>query len=616
MARRVRWLPFLLLLPTPLPAAPPRAGGEFRANSYTTGQQFLAAVSADAAGRFVVVWECVGQDGDNGGIFGQRFNAAGVPQGAEFQVNEYTTGRQSSATVALAPGGEFLVVWTGASGQDGSGTGLFGRRYDANGVAAGNEFRVNDYTTGAQFNAQVDADSAGSFLVAWQGSAATFGIQARTYASGGAAGAEFTLSESAAGYPADPGLAMAADGTFVAVWRAGLDGSGTGVFARRFDAAGTGLGPAFAVNTYTTGSQSRPRVALTGGGAFAVVWQSDGQDGAGQGVFGRRFDGTGAPLAAEFALNTVTTDAQQAPEIVPDGSGGFLVVWEQWGAPASPLADVAGRQYDGSGVALDAEEFVINTTLASNQRPGGVASDPDGRFVVAWHGNPSDGGGSYAVLAQRFGDLIFKDGFEQGGLSAWSAAAGGPDLAISGAAGLAGTTTGVQATVDDTEGLFVQDDSPADEGRYRARFYLDTNGFDPGETQSHFRTRTLIAFTENPTRRVAAVVLRRIGNVYAVMGRARRDDNTQANTGFFSITDGAHAVEIELLRATGPDANDGALELWIDGASMIRLTGLDNSLAEVDFARMGALSVKTGATGTLYFDEFESRRQSYIDLLP
>ena len=42
------------------------------------------------------------------------------------------------------------------------------------------------------------------------------------------------------------------------------------------------------------------------------------------------------------------------------------------------------------------------------------------------------------------------------------------------------------------------------------------------------------------------------------------------------------------------------------------LTSLDNDISTVDFVRMGALSVKTGATGTLYFDEFESRRGSTI----
>jgi hypothetical protein len=61
--------------------------------------------------------------------------------------------------------------------------------------------------------------------------------------------------------------------------------------------------------------------------------------------------------------------------------------------------------------------------------------------------------------------------------------------------------------------------------------------------------------------------------------------------------------------------NDGSFTLWIDGderSPVSLLTGLDNSLSAVDFARLGALSVKTGAGGFLHWDEFESRRESYI----
>ena len=41
-------------------------------------------------------------------------------------------------------------------------------------------------------------------------------------------------------------------------------------------------------------------------------------------------------------------------------------------------------------------------------------------------------------------------------------------------------------------------------------------------------------------------------------------------------------------------------------------TRLDNHASAVDFARLGALSVKATATGTLYWDAFDSRRASYI----
>ena len=96
------------------------------------------------------------------------------------------------------------------------------------------------------------------------------------------------------------------------------------------------------------------------------------------------------------------------------------------------------------------------------------------------------------------------------------------------------------------------------------------------------------------------------------MGRARLDDNSQHDSGFFPISDGAHFVEITWDRASGPDANNGSFQLAIDGSTVHTFGTLDNSLSAVDFVRMGALSVKTGAAGTLYFDEFESRRQGFI----
>lgn len=66
------------------------------------------------------------------------------------------------------------------------------------------------------------------------------------------------------------------------------------------------------------------------------------------------------------------------------------------------------------------------------------------------------------------------------------------------------------------------------------------------------------------------------------------------------------------LFSSGPDANDGSFQLWIDDTSVSMLTGLDNSRSAVDMARLGALSVKSGAAGTLYWDEFESRRLTAI----
>src|SRR5580765_4437576 len=105
-----------------LPAGPP-----FRVNTFTLGDQGFQyqgcgysdgrgqATAASPAGDYVVVWQSRAQDGDGWGIFGQRFDSAGTPLGAEFQVNSYTTGDQRYPRVAMDTAGDFVVVWSGES---------------------------------------------------------------------------------------------------------------------------------------------------------------------------------------------------------------------------------------------------------------------------------------------------------------------------------------------------------------------------------------------------------------------------------------------------------------------------------------------------------------------
>ena len=71
---------------------------------------------------------------------------------------------------------------------------------------------------------------------------------------------------------------MDADGDFVVAWGSeGQDGDYTGVYAQRYDGGGgRAQGPEFRVNTFTTGSQLRPAVAVDDDGDFVVAWESQG----------------------------------------------------------------------------------------------------------------------------------------------------------------------------------------------------------------------------------------------------------------------------------------------------------------------------------------------------
>src|SRR5438034_1329904 len=167
--RRARFLSLVVLMLVPAAGWPQGnpVGPEFRVNTYIPGNEFGSSIAADALGNFVVVWQSSNQDGSLTGVFGQRYASSGAPLGPEFRVNTYTTSNQFGPAVASDASGNFVVVWT-SQYQDGSAFGIFGQRYASSGAPVGAEFRVNTYTTGDQSSPDVASDGAGDFVVVWQ----------------------------------------------------------------------------------------------------------------------------------------------------------------------------------------------------------------------------------------------------------------------------------------------------------------------------------------------------------------------------------------------------------------------------------------------------------------
>ena len=325
-------------------------GPEFRVNTYTVGnQQSRRAVSSDSAGNFVVAW--ISEPDSAFDIWAQRFASTGIPLGTQFRVNSYSTGGQLAPSVASSSAGSFVVAWQSFN-QDGSSTGTFAQRFAATGAPLGGAFRVNTFTTSAQFYPQVASDSVGNFVIVWNG---------------------YTQ-----------------------------DGSGTGVFAQRFASTGTPLGAEFRVNTFTPGPQSRAVVASSPGGDFVVAWQSEGQAGPEYAIFAQRFASTGAPLGGEFRVsNTYTTSVQSRPAVALDAAGNFVVVWQRAAGPFAPPSlfpiGVMAQRYASTGLPLGGE-FRVNSYNTPQYWPA-VASDPTGNLVVTWS---SWDGSQTDVVAQRF----------------------------------------------------------------------------------------------------------------------------------------------------------------------------------------------------------------------
>ena len=169
---------------------------------------------------------------------------------------------------------------------------------------------------------------------------------ARRYqANGTPVAGEFQVNTRVLGYQYQPDPAYFSDGSAIIVWTSyNQDGSNGGVYGQRLDASGAKLGPEFNINSFTTGFQGRPSVAVAPDDSFGVIWQSDLQDGDNLGVFAQQFDAAGKRLGVELPVNNVTTGLQGAPHVTAQPNGQYVAVWDSPidGDASSVAARLAG----------------------------------------------------------------------------------------------------------------------------------------------------------------------------------------------------------------------------------------------------------------------------------
>ena len=340
-------------------------GAQFQVNAFTPLLQMEPEVDCGDTGTFVIAWTSFGSPGADldESVQAQRFDGGG-PLGGQFQVNTYTAGTQYAVDLTTVLGGGFVVTWAseGSSGSDTSFSSVQGQAFDANGLPQGGEFQINTYTTSSQGVPSIDADAGGGFVVAWRsdgsdGSDTSLSsIQARIFdAAGSPLGPDFQVNTYTTGLQDRPRVAFGASGDFVVVWQSvgseGTDTSAESIQARAFDGNGVALGEQFQVNQYTAGIQERPVVAPDPRG-FVVSWKSDGSDGGDLelgSVQVRVFAWDGTPLSDEFQVNSYTTSMQNEPSVTTDAYGDFMVVWQSTGSPGTDVSStsVQARRFDG-----------------------------------------------------------------------------------------------------------------------------------------------------------------------------------------------------------------------------------------------------------------------------
>jgi len=383
--------------------------GEERLNTYFSNNQSAPAVGSLSGGGYVVAWVSDGQDGSVDGIYAQRLDANGVGIGAEFRVNSTTGNYQNDPAVVGLSNGGFLIVWAD-NVADGSSWGVFGQRYDAEGVAQGMEFRINTYSADPQAQPGIAAYD-GGFVVTWyshgeDGSGG--GVYSQRYDNTGApVGTEALVNTMTTNHQYEPDVAAYADGSFVVAWRSEnqeSDGA-SGVYAQRYDSSGAKAGGEMHVNSYTANYQFSPRVDTLSDGGFVVVWTSRGEDGSGDGVYGQRYDASGNLAGGEFLVNVQTDYDQGQADVAGLSTGGFVVTWYNYYVPAEGrYHEIYAREYDAAGNPVGGEEKVNSFNGSSQTQLQPVVTDlGQGNYAVVWSSYEQDGS-QYGIYQQIFGN--------------------------------------------------------------------------------------------------------------------------------------------------------------------------------------------------------------------
>lgn len=367
---------------------------------YLAPEESPPAAGMDAAGNSVVVWQSYFEDGDGLGVFGQRLDVVGQPIGAPFLVNtEFTAGNQGDPAIAVAPDGRFVVTWHSEE-QDGDGYGIYAQRFASDGTPLGSHIPVNTVTAGDQLLPSVAIAPDGQFVVVWQGpDADSSGIFARRFLDDGTPidANEFAVNTETglAQFGAD--VAMNAAHDFVVSWVSDhpaltdpLD-TEKSVFVQRYDASLTTAGPEVLVHNFVKDAQEYPAVGIDPAGNFVVVWQSINQDGNTWGVLARQFDAAMQPLQAnEFIVNETRLGPQRFADVGVDLTGQFVVTWQSISYTQDGSSwDLYAQQYSPTAEPLG-HETAVNTWIQGPQIHPVVGQSPGGDFGIYWVGQGTD----------------------------------------------------------------------------------------------------------------------------------------------------------------------------------------------------------------------------------
>ena len=375
------------------------------------GWQQVPRICTDGSGGVIVTWEDCRNGADNRDIYVQRIDSCGTPA---WTVNGISltggTGDQTTPAITSDGAGGAIVAWvTGDSGtgmQD-----ISAQRIDGDGVLQWTAHGVAvAAATGNQRSATICSDAAGGAIIVWEDwRTGESDLYSQRLDAGGTAqwASNGVVVCSAAGDQAWSTAVSDGMGGVIVAWEDTPFGNAD-IYAQRVNGSGAAQwamdGVPVAVADRT---QDAPAIIADGAGSFLIAW-TDYRSGVDTDIYAQKLasDGTAA-----WAVNGVAicgdVDSQRYPQLAPDGAGGAFIVWEVF----RDEYDIYAQRVGSSGSILwDPKGVEICTFDASQWDPSIVAVGNHDGAVIAWTDfrNVSSGYGR-----DLYGDVVSAAGHQE-----------------------------------------------------------------------------------------------------------------------------------------------------------------------------------------------------------
>lgn len=372
------------------------------------GLQFTPVIASDGAGGAILAWQDMrAASGYIPKIFAQRIDVNGVIKWVTDGISICTSagGQGTPQISADGSGGAYIAFSDSRSGNDD----IYMQRIDSNGnvlwAAGGVAVCVLPYN---QNTPQLITETGGGVITAWQDSsngAASYlvALYAQKLNSSGAVqwtanGIQVTNTAYGTSW-----LNIVSDtaGGAIFCWQDQRNVVNShDIYAQRLNSSGavqwTANGVAISNPAQAQGS---PNMISDGLGGAIIVW-NDFRNGTStyDDIYAQKINASGAvQWAGNGVAISATTNGQTNPQLCSDGAGGAIITWEET-TPAADI-DVYAQRVNSSGSNVWSTDTAI-CKAANYQMLPKIVSDKSGGAVIMWQ-DWRNGSSNYDVYAQR-----------------------------------------------------------------------------------------------------------------------------------------------------------------------------------------------------------------------